>query len=86
MKLIVFYSPENPQCRQFLPMVGDYCKELGIEVESYNLLEKADNIGFRKYRVNSVPTVLFVNDEGYVHLKRIQGVPAMAAFERFLKE
>ena len=67
-------------------MVGDCCKEFGIEVESYNLLEKSDNIGFRRYRVNSVPTVLFVNDEGYVHLKRIQGVPSMTAFERYLKE
>lgn len=67
-------------------MVGDCCKEFGIEVESYSLLEKSDNIGFRRYRVNSVPTVLFVNDEGYVHLKRIQGVPSMTAFERYLKE
>lgn len=67
-------------------MVGDCCKEFGIEVEFYNLLEKSDNIGFRRYRVNSVPTVLFVNDEGYVHLKRIQGVPSMTAFERYLKE
>ncbi|WP_445613583.1 thioredoxin domain-containing protein [Geobacillus sp. YF-1] len=76
---VYFYSPLCPHCQRTTPIVVPLAKQLGIDLQLFNLLEFEE--GWDDYRIEATPTI--VHYEGGKETKRIEGYHDEQTFREF---
>lgn len=65
MKIVMFSQTFCAPCRQLKPHLDAAAKQLGYEVEVWNIAEDGSNWNLcQEYGVTYTPTVLIVHDDG----------------------
>ncbi|HHY74831.1 MAG TPA: thioredoxin family protein [Bacillus bacterium] len=79
---IYFYSPTCSHCKTTSPVVVPMAKELGINLQLFNLLEFDD--GWDTYKIEGTPTIVhFENGE---EVSRIEGGVEAEQFREWFNE
>ncbi|MGZ0084621.1 thioredoxin family protein [Caldibacillus thermoamylovorans] len=76
---VYFYSPLCPHCQRTTPIVVPLAKQLGIDLQLFNLLEFEE--GWDDYHIDATPTI--VHYEGGKETKRIEGYHDEQTFREF---
>lgn len=79
---IYFYSPTCSHCKTTSPVVVPMAKELGINLQLFNLLEFED--GWDTYQINGTPTI--IHFENGKEVSRIEGGVAADEFEKWFND
>lgn len=79
---IYFYSPTCSYCKKTTPVLVPVAKELGVNVEKFNLLEFPEQ--WDTYKIEGTPTVIHYKDGK--EYERITGQQPKKEFEQFFKE
>lgn len=79
---IYFYSPTCSFCKKTTPVVVPISKEMGINLQLYNLLEFKD--GWDTYKINGTPTIIYFKNGKEV--SRIEGGVEKEKFRKWFAE
>ncbi|WP_458413626.1 thioredoxin family protein [Schinkia sp. CFF1] len=79
---IYFYSPTCAHCKRTTPVVVPMAKELGINLQLFNLLEFDD--GWDTYKIEGTPTIVHFVDGKEV--ARIEGGVEAEQFKKWFNE
>ncbi|NSL50878.1 thioredoxin family protein [Calidifontibacillus erzurumensis] len=79
---IYFYSPTCEHCRKATPIVVPMAKELGINLQLFNLLEF--EFGWDDYKINGTPTIIYF--ENGKESARIEGSVEAEQFKQWFLE
>lgn len=79
---VYFFSPQCKFCREATPRLMKVAREVGVEIQQYNLLEFQQ--GWNDYNIKSTPTLVHFKDG--VEVNRIVGAAPNEDFKAFLTE
>ncbi|ANE48278.1 thioredoxin [Paenibacillus swuensis] len=57
---VYFFSSTCPHCKRTTPVLNPIIKEVGVDVEQFNLLEFEE--GWLKYNIEGTPTLIYFKD------------------------
>lgn len=69
--VVYFYSPTCPHCKKATPQIVPIAEKMGIDMKKVNLLEFSDDTYWKRYFIQSTPTLVQYKDG--VEEARIEG-------------
>lgn len=81
---VYFYKADCPHCHEATPKLIPAAKELDVDVKKLNLLEFNQSEYWKRYFIESTPTLVYYNDG--IEEARIEGVHSEEEYKDFLNK